>query len=110
MKVIYVFQSSTASTILGNMIIPQIEKGEHGAEVAGMFFFHDNTYFFVPEHPIGEKLCRIANKYCFFLLCCDDCCERRKITDRLYPAVEIGCFPDLYEKAQQAGVQLVITL
>ena len=110
MKVVYVFQSEKSYLILENMIIPQLEIGEHGVEVAGMFFFHDCVYFFIPEHPIGEKLTRIASKHGFFLICCDYCCEERGIANRLYPGVEIACFPDLYKKVKQAGVQQVITL
>ena len=110
MKIIYIFQSSMAAIILEKMIIPQIEEGRHGAEVVGMFFFHDNTYFFVPENPIGEKLTRLANVHGFFLICCDYCCEQRGISGQLYPGVIEGCFPDLYTKVEELGAQQVITL
>lgn len=38
MKVAYVFSTSghTASYKLGQMILPQLERKEHGAEVVGM--------------------------------------------------------------------------
>ena len=41
MKVAYVFSSSgqTVDYILGDMILPQLEHGDHGVDVAGMFFF-----------------------------------------------------------------------
>ena len=39
MKVAYVFATDMASTFkLNTMILPQLEAGDHGAEVAGMFF------------------------------------------------------------------------
>ncbi len=110
MKVIYVFQSPTSAIILEKMVIPQIERGAHGAELVGVFFFHDNVYFFLPEHPIGEKMTRLASKHDFFLMCCDYCCEQRQISGRLYPGVNEGCFPDLYQRAQKSGSQQVITL
>lgn len=40
MKVAYVFRTNMASTFqLATMILPQLEKGIHGAEVVGMMFF-----------------------------------------------------------------------
>ncbi len=45
MKVAYVLESPHAQNILTNMIIPQMEKEMHGADVVGMFFIMDNTYF-----------------------------------------------------------------
>ena len=41
MEVAYVFSSSgqTIDYILGDMILPQLERGDHGVDVAGMFFF-----------------------------------------------------------------------
>ncbi len=110
MKVIYLLESSNSSLILNNMIIPQLEQETHGADVAGMFFFFDNSYLMVPENPIGEKLLRLSNKYKIFLMCCDSCCEQRGIINQLYPGVEVGCFPDLYSKAKTLGAEQVITL
>ena len=43
MKVAYVFESDHALFILDSMILPQLEKGNHGAQVAGMFFMFDNS-------------------------------------------------------------------
>ena len=43
MKVAYVFTTNMASTFkLATMILPQLEAGNHGAEVVGMMFFDDN--------------------------------------------------------------------
>ncbi len=110
MKVVYIFQSQRASILLGKMIIPQISKEIHGAEVVGMFFFDDNVFFFLPENPIGEQLSLLASKYGFFIACCDFCCEQRGISGQLYPGVKEGCFPDLYKLAEAYGAQQVITL
>ena len=39
MKVAYIFRNSMASTFqLGSMILPQLEAGNHGVGVVGMFF------------------------------------------------------------------------
>lgn len=110
MKVIYLFQSSMSSMILENMIIPQIENGTHGAKIAGMFFFFDNTYFFVSKNPMGEKLVKLGDRFNFFIMCCDKCCEMRGIMNNLCNTVQIGCFPDLYKLAGGLGVHQVITL
>lgn len=43
MKVAYVFAANMASTFkLSTMILPQLEQGNHGAQVIGMMFFDDN--------------------------------------------------------------------
>lgn len=110
MKVLYFFQSPNASTILSKMIIPQLDQDRHGAEVAGMFFFADTVFFFLPENPIGKELIRLSEKLGFFIICCDYCCEQRDISGRLYPKVEEGCFPDVYRRAGEHGVEMVISL
>ena len=57
MKVAYVFATSghTASYKLGKMILPQLEAGNHGVEVVGMFFFDDNNYILRQGDPVGER-------------------------------------------------------
>ena len=46
MQVAYVFVTSMSSTFkLATMILPQLENGNHGAQVAGMMFFDDNILF-----------------------------------------------------------------
>jgi hypothetical protein len=44
MKVAYIFatQRHTVSSVLGRMILPQLEENRHGVTVVGMFFFEDN--------------------------------------------------------------------
>ena len=50
MKVAYIFRNSMASTFqLGSMILPQLEAGNHGVSVVGMFFFDDNVGHFWSE-------------------------------------------------------------
>lgn len=55
MKVAYVFISPrAASHKLGQMILPQLEAGTHGAEVVGMFCFDDNVYAPPSGRPGGR--------------------------------------------------------
>ena len=110
MKVVYVFESAHSALLLDRMIIPQLGSGGHGAEVVGMFFLADTVFFFLPENPIGEALTVLSSKLGFFIVCCDYCCEQRKISKRLYPGVREGCFPDLYQLAAERGAEQVITL
>lgn len=56
MRVAYLFESEHAREILETMIIPQLEEGRHGVEVAGMMFFFDNTYMLVEGSDIGARL------------------------------------------------------
>jgi hypothetical protein len=49
MKVAYIFSTNLSHYILSNMIIPQLEKGEHVAEVIGMFFLGDNTFLLLKK-------------------------------------------------------------
>ena len=54
MKVSYIFstQGHTVSYKLGQMILPQLEQGRHGAEVVAMFFFEDNCYVLQMWNPL----------------------------------------------------------
>ncbi len=110
MKVLYIFQSVHAFTILDKMIIPQLEQGDHGAQVGGMFFFGDTTFLLLPESPLGQRLVPLADRLGFFLVGCDFCCQQRGISGRLAPRVEEGCFPDVYRHAAEHGVEQVISL
>ena len=61
MKVAYVFVSPrSASYKLGQMILPQLEAGTHGVDVAGMFFFDDNVFALRKGDPLGERLATVA--------------------------------------------------
>ncbi len=109
MKIAYVFSTSghTASYKLGKMILPQLERGEHGVEVVGMMFFDDNTYLLRAGDPMGERLAAVAEKQGILLMMCDSCAlERGLATGAPWPeksrpagavnGVQVGCFPDLY--------------
>jgi hypothetical protein len=74
-KVAYVFSTSghTATYKLGKMILPQLEQGNHGVEVVGMFFFDDNTYVLRAGDPLGERLAGVAEEQAIMLMLCDRC-------------------------------------
>jgi hypothetical protein len=110
MKVAYVFSTPNATYILEKMIVPQLEEGRHGVEVAGMFFFVDNNYLLVRGNPTGERLAQLSRKSGMLLMGCDQCCYQRSIADRLIEGIPIGCFPDLYKALAPAKVDQVITL
>ena len=73
MRVAYVFATAgqTIDYVLGDMILPQLESGTHGADVVGMFFFHDNTYALREGDPIGERLADVAANEEILLMLCD---------------------------------------
>jgi sulfur relay (sulfurtransferase) complex TusBCD TusD component (DsrE family) len=107
MRVAYLFVTSghTASYKLGKMILPQLEEGRHGADVAGMFFFDDNTYLLRSGDPLGERLAKVAKEHNILLMLCDQCAlERGLATGEVgncqpsgtVEGVKVGCFPDLY--------------
>lgn len=111
MKVAYIFSTPNASYILERMILPQLEAGAHGAEVAGMFFFVDNNYLLTKGNPTAERLAAVAARNGMLVMGCDQCCEQRRIDDRVHAAFSIGCFPGPYRALGEAGgVDQVITL
>jgi sulfur relay (sulfurtransferase) complex TusBCD TusD component (DsrE family) len=108
MNVAYVFTTAgqTVHYILGSMILPQLEEGRHGANVAGMFFFHDNTYALRKGDPLGERLGKVARDRGMLLMLCDQCAAPRGLAEKneaggyapkdVVEGVRVGCFPDLY--------------
>jgi len=92
------------------MILPQLENGSHGFDVVGMFFFVDNTFMLVKGNEIGEILSRMAKKDSLLVMGCNQCMADRKITDKIIEGAVVGCFPDLHEALDGAGVDQVITL
>ena len=133
MKVAYVFaMPRSASYKLGQMILPQLEAGTHGVEVAGMNFFDDNTFVLREGDPLGERLARVAADQGILLMMCDMCALERNLaegeprwctpegTGRTEPAeiqvvntvagVQVGCFPDLYAALAGSPPDQVITL
>jgi hypothetical protein len=123
MKVAYIFSTSghTASYKLGQMILPQLEKGRHGVEVVGMMFFDDNTFLLRTGDPMGERLAKVAQQQNILLMMCDSCALERGLAEgRPWPekarargtveGVQVGCFPDLYAALAANPPDQVITL
>jgi hypothetical protein len=110
LKVAYIFSTNSAHYILSNMIVPQLEQGKHGADVAGMFFFLDNTFLLVRGNDVGERLSNIAKDKGMLLMACDRCAIERKIADDLVDGAVMGCFPDLYKALNEVGIDQAITL
>lgn len=121
MKVAYVFATSghTASYKLGKMILPQLEAGDHGAEVVGMFFFDDNNYILRKGDPMGERLAKVAAEQNILLMMCDQCALERGLPSAsprdckpvgTVDGVQVGCFPDLYAALSGNPPDQVITL
>ncbi|MEJ7605014.1 MAG: SaoD/DsrE family protein [Bryobacteraceae bacterium] len=108
---LYLFYAGhTVSYKLGRMILPQLEEGRHGVEVAAMFFFEDNCYLMAKGNPIGQRLSAVAKNTGMLLMCCDQCCYEREIAGNLIDGVPIGCFPDLYKALSGNMPDQVITL
>jgi hypothetical protein len=125
MKVAYIFATNMASTFkLNTMILPQLERGIHGAEVVGMFFFDDNLLCLRARDPMGEKLAAVALRQNFTLMICDQCAMRRDLAEGtldccgkgdvvakgVVPGVVAGCFPQFYETLAPRAPDHVITL
>jgi sulfur relay (sulfurtransferase) complex TusBCD TusD component (DsrE family) len=125
MKVAYIFATNMASTFkLATMILPQLERGNHGAEVVGMMFFDDNIFCLRAGDPVGERVARIAKRNGILLMVCDQCAVRRNLAEGtfdecgtgsvkakgLVEGVVCGCFPQLYEALAKAKPDQVITL
>ncbi|WP_448380253.1 SaoD/DsrE family protein [Gloeomargarita sp.] len=133
MKVAYVFAHPRGGTYkLGQMILPQLEAGVHGATVVGMFFFDDNCFVLRQGDPIGERLARVAQAQNILLMMCDMCALERNLAEgeprwcdaqgqgRTEPAkcvpknvvagVTVGCFPDLYAALGNNQPDQVITV
>ena len=118
MQVAYVFATSMSSTFkLATMILPQLENGNHGAQVAGMMFFDDNILFLKKGDPVGERLAKVAKEKGILLMICDQCAVRRGCAEGTFEqcgsgevkakgmcdGVVAGCFPQLYGALGNAG-------
>jgi sulfur relay (sulfurtransferase) complex TusBCD TusD component (DsrE family) len=125
MKVAYVFATNMSCTFkLATMILPQLEKGNHGAEIVGMMFFDDNLFQLRAGDPVGERLAKVAKEKGILLMVCDQCAVRRGLADGtleecgsgnvkakgLVEGVVAGCFPQLYAALEGAKPDQVITL
>ena len=68
MKVAYIFRNSMASTFqLGSMILPQLEAGNHGVDVVGMFFFDDNVFSLRADDELDVVSPKLPRSKTFFL-------------------------------------------
>ncbi|MFL2542033.1 MAG: SaoD/DsrE family protein [Candidatus Latescibacterota bacterium] len=125
MNVGYIFATDMAATFkLATMILPQLETGDHGANVVGMFFFDDNVFTLRKGDPVGERLAKVAAEQNILLMACDQCALRRNLAEGefsqcgsgevtpkdLVEGVHVGCFPQLYEALAPAAPDQVITL
>jgi hypothetical protein len=125
MKVAYVFATNMATTFkLGTMILPQLEQGNHGADVVGMMFFDDNIFALRRGDPIGERLGKVAREKGILLMVCDQCAVRRQLAEGdfhqcgtgevkakgLVEGVVAGCFPQLYGALAGSPPDYVISL
>jgi len=121
MKVAYVFSTSghTASYKLGKMILPQLEDGRHGVDVAGMMFFDDNCFVLRKGDPLGERLSKVAAEHNILLMLCDQCALERGLAEGevgdcqvvgTVDNVAVGCFPDLYGALAGNPPDHIITL
>lgn len=120
MNVAYILASPSAAAYkVGQMILPQLEGGSHGAEVVGMFFFDDNNWVLRAGDPLGERLARQAAERGILLMMCDRCALARGLADgepgdckptNVVDGVAVGCFPDLYAALSADPPDHVITL
>lgn len=125
MKVAYVFATNNAATFkLASMVLPQLEAGNHGADVVGMMFFDDNVFSLRQGDPVGERLARVAEEKGILLIVCDQCALRRNLAEGvpescgtgqvtakgLVKGVVAGCFPQLYGALARNPPDHVITL
>ncbi len=134
MRVAYILATPRAASYkLGQMILPQLEAGVHGVEVAGIFFFDDNTQVLQKGSPIGERLVRLAQEKGILLMMCDGCALERglavgqprwinpdgsgreeaaecRVAPHVLDGVQVGCFPDLYAALAAHPPDQVITL
>ena len=125
MNVAYIFRNNMASTFqLATMILPQLEKGNHGVNVLGMFFFDDNLFVLREGDPVGERLASVASEHGILLMMCDQCAVRRNMAigtledcgsgqvkaSGTVNGVQAGCFPQLYEALSDSALDQVITL
>jgi len=124
-KIAYIFKTNMASSFqLATMILPQLEKNNHVAEVVGMFFFDENVNILRKGDEFGERLAKVAKDKGILLMACDQCAVRRGLANGtleqcgsgdvtpkgMIDGALVGCFPQLYKALAPAGINLAITL
>ena len=125
MKIAYIFKTNMASSFqLATMILPQLEKNNHVAEVVGMFFFDENVNILRKGDEFGERLAKVTKDKGILLMACDQCAVRRGLANGtleqcgsgdvtpkgMIDGALVGCFPQLYKALAPAGINLAITL
>ena len=125
MKIAYVYETNMATTFkLSTMILPQLEQGIHGPQIAGMMFFDDNIFALRKNDPIGERLSKVAKEQNILLMVCDQCALRRGLAvgdfsqcgsgevkaKGTVAGVVAGCFPQLYGALSANLPDQVVTL
>lgn len=110
MRVAYVVSSQNARKILRDMVIPQMEAGEHVAEVVGMFFVFDNTFMLLDNTDLGDRIRKLIVEKEMVVLACDQCVYEREIEDKIIKEAHVGCFPMLYGLLKNANLDQVITI
>ncbi len=121
MKAAYIFLSSGQGIHhLANKILPQLESGLHGLDVVALCFFDENASVLETEHPICERLAKIALEKNILLLMAEKSDLLRNLKDltngnktRLKPTEcavtivsgneQIACFPNLYAALGEAN-------
>ncbi|MBN8774487.1 MAG: sulfur reduction protein DsrE [Thiobacillus sp.] len=107
MKVAYVFITDMAATFkLNTMILPQLEAGNHGAQVVGMMFFDDNVHTLRSGDPYGERAVRRGLAEGEF----EQCGSGQVKPKGLIAEAQVGCFPQLYAALSGATDVQVISL
>ena len=120
MKVSYVLNTPNAANYkVGDMILPQLEAGNHGVDVLGIFFFDDNAFLLRKGDPKGERLAKIAKEKGMLIMMCDQCAIQRGLAtgeagdatpSGVVDGVAVGCFPDLYAALAPNPPDQVISL
>jgi sulfur relay (sulfurtransferase) complex TusBCD TusD component (DsrE family) len=127
MNIAYIFKTNMSATFqLGTMILPQLEKNIHGANVVAMFFFDENVYALEKNNEIGKRLEKIAKKNKILIMACDQCALRRGLAEgtidmcgtgkvkpkNMIKEAKVGCFPQLYDEISKSGkiIKYIITL
>lgn len=110
MRVAYVMGSENARKTVRDMIVPQMEAGEHVAEVVAMFFTYDTTFMLLKDTDLGNRLQKLADEKGLMIVACDQCVIEREIDDKLIPAASLGCFPVVYGALNSADIDQVISI
>lgn len=110
MRVAYVLGSTNARKTLRDMIVPQMESGEHIAEVVALFFTFDTTFMLLKDTDLGKRLQKLSDDNGMMIVACDQCVIEREIDDKLIDAAHIGCFPVVYGALKNTNLDQIISI